>query len=109
MTLGLVASPPAFAQLNFTSTDFAICGETPSSVAVSDFNGDSHLGLAIANNGALFDDGGVEVLLGLGGNHLLCGGNGPDNLSGGEGDDTVDDGRGKDRLDGAPGADRLTG
>jgi hypothetical protein len=66
LTLWLVACPPAFAQLNFTSTDVSIFGSTPKAVLASDFNGDSHLDLATANNGTFFDDGGVDVLIGAG-------------------------------------------
>jgi hypothetical protein len=66
LTLCLVACPPAFAQLNFTSTDVSIMGSTPKALLAGDFNGDSHLDLATANNGTLFDDGGVDVLLGAG-------------------------------------------
>ena len=66
LTLCLVACPPAFAQLNFTSADVSIFGSTPKAVLASDFNGDSHLDLATANNGTLFDDGGVDVLIGDG-------------------------------------------
>jgi len=49
--LCLVASPPAFAQLSFSSTDFPIAGIAPQAVVASDFNGDGHLDLATANNG----------------------------------------------------------
>jgi hypothetical protein len=66
LTLCLAACPPAFAQLNFTSTDVSILGSTPEAVLASDFNGDSHLDLATANNGTFFDDGGVDVLVGAG-------------------------------------------
>jgi hypothetical protein len=86
------------AQLNFTSTDFEISGDAKLGGGQR-LNGDSHLDLATANNGALFDDGGVEVLLGAG--------DGTFNDTG-EGDDTLDGGRGKGQLDGTPGADRLT-
>jgi RTX calcium-binding nonapeptide repeat (4 copies)/FG-GAP-like repeat len=66
LTLCLLACPPAFAQLNFTSTDVSIIGSTPKAVLASDFNGDSKLDLATANNGTFFDDGGVDVLIGAG-------------------------------------------
>ena len=54
LTLCLLACPPAFAQLNFTSTDVSIFGSTPKAVLASDFNGYSHLDLAIAKNGTMF-------------------------------------------------------
>lgn len=66
LTLWLVASPPALAQLNFSSTDLSIFGSAPKAVLASDFNGDTHLDLATANNGTFLDDGGVDVLIGTG-------------------------------------------
>jgi Ca2+-binding RTX toxin-like protein len=66
LTLWLLASPPALAQLNFSSTDVSIFGSTPKAVLASDFNGDTHLDLATANNGTFLDDGGVDVLIGTG-------------------------------------------
>jgi VCBS repeat protein/hemolysin type calcium-binding protein len=76
-TLWLVAAPPASAQLTFSSTDIALSGsETPEGVVASDFNGDGHLDLALAENGSDFppDEGGVEVQLGDGhGNFQFAG------------------------------------
>jgi Ca2+-binding RTX toxin-like protein len=65
-TIWLVASPSAFAQLSFSSTDFPISGVMPEAVVASDFNGDGHLDLATANQGLPASEGGVEVLLGDG-------------------------------------------
>jgi Ca2+-binding RTX toxin-like protein len=62
LALWLVASPPAFAQLSFNSTDFPIKGASPEAVVNSDFNGDGHLDLATANQAS----DAVEVLLGDG-------------------------------------------
>jgi FG-GAP-like repeat/RTX calcium-binding nonapeptide repeat (4 copies) len=68
--LWLLASPPALAQLNFSSTDYQPFGgsETPEQVVTSDFNNDSHLDLAIAENGSYlpYDVGGVQMMLGDG-------------------------------------------
>jgi hypothetical protein len=68
--LWLVAAAPALAQLNFSSTDYQPAGgsETPEQVVSSDFNKDSHLDLAIAENGSYFppDEGGVQMMLGAG-------------------------------------------
>ena len=91
-TLWLAAAPPAFAQLSFNATDFALSGsETPEAVVTSDFNGDGHLDLATAENGSDFppDEGGVEVMLGDGtGNFTDFGestaGDGPFALAAGE-------------------------
>jgi Ca2+-binding RTX toxin-like protein len=63
LALWVLASPPAFAQLSFNSTEFPIKGVSPAAVVTSDFNGDGHLDLATANEGGA---GGVEVLLGDG-------------------------------------------
>jgi Ca2+-binding RTX toxin-like protein len=62
LALWLLASPPASAQLSFSSTDFPINGLSPEAVVNSDFNGDGHLDLATANRGS--DT--VDVLLGDG-------------------------------------------
>jgi hypothetical protein len=67
--LWLLATPPALAQLNFSSTDYQLDGsETPEQVVTSDFNNDSHLDLAIAENGSDFplNEGGVEMMMGAG-------------------------------------------
>jgi Ca2+-binding RTX toxin-like protein len=64
LCLTALAAPPALAQLTFSSTPVAIPGNAPSDIVASDFNGDSHLDLATANFGFLFDEGGVDVLLG---------------------------------------------
>ena len=66
VALWLVASPPASAQLSFSSTDFPIQGVSPEAVVNSDFNGDGHLDLATANEGFFSNGAGVEVLLGDG-------------------------------------------
>jgi FG-GAP-like repeat/RTX calcium-binding nonapeptide repeat (4 copies) len=64
--LWLVMASPALAQLSFSSSVFP-GGDTPIGVAISDFNDDRHLDLAVANNGyPFFNAGGVVVLLGDG-------------------------------------------
>jgi hypothetical protein len=88
--LWLLAPAPALAQLNFKSTDYTLTqgSETPEQVVASDFNSDSHLDLAIAENGSeFFDEGVVELLLGDGKGgfsenfHLYGAGDGPTSLA----------------------------
>ena len=67
VALWLVASPPARAQLSFASNDNPLFGAEPVAVVSSDFNGDSHLDLATANEGLLTFHEGVEVLLNVAG------------------------------------------
>jgi len=66
VALWLVASPPALAQLSFSSSDQGIKGAMPVAVVASDFNGDSNIDLATANQGIFTIGGGTDVLLGDG-------------------------------------------
>jgi hypothetical protein len=63
-TVWLMAAP-AGAQVSFSSTDYSV-GDTPVSVVVGQFNGDSHLDLAIAENGSFLYSGDVFLLFGNG-------------------------------------------
>jgi Ca2+-binding RTX toxin-like protein len=67
VALWLVACPPALAQLSFTSSNQGtIKGLMPVAVVASDFNGDSGLDVATANQGLLTFGEGTDVLLGDG-------------------------------------------
>jgi Ca2+-binding RTX toxin-like protein len=63
-TASLVATP-ARATVNFSATDYTV-GDTPLSLVVGQFNGDSHLDLAIAENGSFLNSGDVYLLFGNG-------------------------------------------
>jgi Ca2+-binding RTX toxin-like protein len=67
IALWLVACPPAFAQLSFSSSNQgAINGRMPVAVVASNFNGDSGIDVATADQGFLFLGEGTDVLLGNG-------------------------------------------
>ena len=67
VALLFVACPPALAQLSFSSSNQgALKGRMPVAVVASDFNGDSGLDVATANQGFLFFGEGTDVLLGNG-------------------------------------------
>jgi Ca2+-binding RTX toxin-like protein len=67
VALWLVACPPALAQLSFSSSNQgAIKGREPVAVVASDFNGDSGIDVATADEGFLFFGEGTDVLLGNG-------------------------------------------
>jgi len=67
VALWLVACPPALAQLSFSSSNQgALKGRMPVAVVASNFNGDSGLDVATANQGFLFFGEGTDVLLGNG-------------------------------------------
>ena len=67
VALLFVACPPALAQLSFSSSNQgAIKGRMPVAVVASDFNGDSGLDVATADQGFLFFGEGTDVLLGNG-------------------------------------------
>ena len=62
-----VACSPALAQLSFSSSNQgAIKGRKPVAVVASNFNGDSGIDVATANQGFLFFGEGTDVLLGNG-------------------------------------------
>jgi Ca2+-binding RTX toxin-like protein len=67
VALWLVASSPALAQLSFASNDNPLFGAEPEAVVSSDFNSDSLLDLATADEGFFTFHEGVEVLLNGGG------------------------------------------
>ena len=63
----LVACPPALAQLSFSSSNQGtIKGLMPVAVVASDFNGDSGIDVATANQGLVTFGEGTDVLLGNG-------------------------------------------
>jgi Ca2+-binding RTX toxin-like protein len=67
VVLWSVACPPALAQLSFSSSNQgAIKGRKPVAVVASNFNGDSGIDVATANQGFLFFGEGTDVLLGNG-------------------------------------------
>jgi hypothetical protein len=70
VALWLVASAPALAQLSFASNDHPLFGAEPAAVVSSDFNGDSLLDLATADEGFFSFHEGVEVLLNGGGGNF---------------------------------------
>jgi Ca2+-binding RTX toxin-like protein len=65
LAAGSLAPAPAEARVDFISTDYSV-GDTPVSVVVGQFNSDSHLDLAIAENGSIFSSGDVYLLFGNG-------------------------------------------
>jgi hypothetical protein len=65
LAAGSLAPAPAEAKVNFSGTDYPV-GTEPVSVVVGQFNGDSHLDLAIADNGDFFSGGDVYLLFGNG-------------------------------------------
>jgi Ca2+-binding RTX toxin-like protein len=67
VALWLLASPPALAQLSFSSSNQGtIKGLMPVAVVASDFNGDSGIDVATANQGLFTFGEGTDVLLGDG-------------------------------------------
>jgi Ca2+-binding RTX toxin-like protein len=67
VALWLMACPPALAQLSFSSSNQGtIKGLMPVAVVASDFNGDSGIDVATANQGLLTFGEGTDVLLGDG-------------------------------------------
>ena len=65
LAAGSLVPAPAHARVSFISNDYDV-GAEPVSVVVGQFNGDSHLDLAIADNGDIFNDGDVYLLFGNG-------------------------------------------
>jgi Ca2+-binding RTX toxin-like protein len=72
VALWLMACPPALAQLSFSSSNQGtIKGLMPVAVVASDFNGDSGIDVATANQGLLTFGEGTDVLLGDGSGGFL--------------------------------------